>query len=139
MIGVRYADVDLDGYTETGDAALTLKVADQGYTSLIGNAGLEARTELDVGGLAVRPYATASIEREFDGDARTIRYALTAAPTIVNQWQLPARSDDIYGRITGGVNLSLTDAIALQLQASTSISQDEGNDASGFIGVRVGF
>jgi len=139
VLGVRYADVDVDGYTEQGDAALTLNVVEQGYTSLIGSAGLEARTELDVGGLAVRPYATASLEREFDGDARTIRYALTAAPTIVNQWQLPARSDDIYGRITAGLNLSLTDAIALQLQASTSISQDEGNDASGFVGVRVGF
>lgn len=139
VIGVRYADVDLDGYTEQGDAALTLNVVDQGYTSLIGHAGLEARTELDVGGLAVRPYASASIEREFDGDARTIRYALTAAPTIVNQWRLPARSDDIYGRITGGVNLSLTDAVTLQVQASTSISQDEGNDASGLLAVRVGF
>lgn len=139
VIGVRYADVDLDGYTEQGDAALTLNVVDQGYTSLIGSAGFEARTELDMGGLAVRPYASASIEREFDGDARTIRYALTAAPTIVNQWQLPARSDDIYGRITGGVNFTLTDTIALQLQASTSISQDEGNDASGFLAVRVGF
>ena len=137
VIGVRYADVDLDGYTEAGDPVLTLNVEEQDATSLIGSAGIELRGDMEVGGLAVRPYAQAAVEREFEGDARTVRYALTAAPGIVNQWNLPARSDDIYGRITGGVNLTLSGALSLQLQASTSISQDEGNDTSGFVALRL--
>ena len=139
VIGLRYADVDIDGYTEAGDAALRLNVSEQGFTSLTGHAGIEARGTLDMGGLAVRPYLAASIEREFDGDARQIRYALTAAPTIVNQWNLPARSDDIYGRLTGGANFTVSDAISLQVRASMSIGQDDGDDASGFAALRVAF
>ena len=137
VIGVRYADVDLDAFTEAGDPVLTLNVEDQEATSLVGSAGIELRGDLEVGGLAVRPYAQAAVEREFEGDARIVRYALTAAPGIVNQWNLPARSDDIYGRITGGVNLSLTGALSLQLQGSASISQNEGNDMAGFVALRL--
>jgi uncharacterized protein YhjY with autotransporter beta-barrel domain len=116
---------------------LTLNVQEQNATSLVGSAGIELRGDLEVGGLAVRPYAQAAVEREFEGDARTVRYALTAAPGIVNQWNLPARSDDIYGRITGGVNLTLSGALSLQLQGSASISQDEGNDMAGFVALRL--
>jgi outer membrane lipase/esterase len=139
VIGLRYADVDVDAYTEQGDAALTLNVAEQGDTSLTGHAGIEARGSLDMGGLAVRPYLSASVEQEFDGDARTIRYALTTAPGIVNQWALPGRSEDMYGRITAGANFTVTDAIALQVRATTSLGQDEGNEAAGFAALRVAF
>lgn len=45
----------------------------------------------------------------------------------------------MYGRITGGVNFTVTDAISLQVRASTSIGQDDGDDASGFAAVRVAF
>ena len=65
--------------------------------------------------------------------------ALTAAPGIVNQWNLPARSDEIYGRLTGGANFTVTDAINLQVRASMSLGQDDGNDASGFAALRVAF
>jgi uncharacterized protein YhjY with autotransporter beta-barrel domain len=137
VVGVHYADVDLDAYSEAGDPVLTLNVAEQGATSLVGSAGIELRGDMEVGGLAVRPYAIAALEREFEGDARTVRYALTAAPTIVNQWNLPARSDDIYGRITGGVDFTLTGALSLQVQGSTSISQNDGNDLAGFVALRL--
>lgn len=139
VIGLRYADVDIDAYTEQGDAALSLNVQEQGDTSLTGHAGVEARGALDMGGLAVRPYLSASIEQEFDGDARQIRYALTTAPGIVNQWNLPARSEDMYGRITAGANFTVTDAVTLQVRATTSLGQDEGNEASGFAALRVAF
>jgi outer membrane lipase/esterase len=137
VVGVRYAEADLDGYTEAGDPVLTLNVEDQDVTSLIGNAGIEARGDLDIGGLAVRPYASASIEREFEGDERTIRYALTAAPGIVNQWVIPERSDDIYGRITAGVNFELGSRLDLQLNGTTSVSRDGGNDMGGFLALRL--
>jgi outer membrane lipase/esterase len=137
IVGLRYTRVKLDGFTETGDPALTLNVQNQETDSLVGSAGIEARGTLAIGGAAVQPYVQAAIEREFGGDARTVRYALTAAPTIVNQWVLPDRPDDIYGRITAGANLEITGAISLQVNATTSIGQDLGNDVGGFLGLRV--
>ncbi|HWT11372.1 MAG TPA: autotransporter domain-containing protein [Allosphingosinicella sp.] len=137
VIGLRYAEADIDAYSEAGDAALTLNVQEQELRSLLGSAGIEARGTFDAGGLAVRPYAAAALEREFEGDARTIRYALTAAPGIVNQWVLPERSDDLYGRVTAGMNLDLGSSATLQLNASTSISRDDGNDIAGFLALRL--
>ncbi|HYI63547.1 MAG TPA: autotransporter domain-containing protein [Allosphingosinicella sp.] len=137
VIGLRYARVEMDGFTETGDPVLTLNVQDQKTDSLVGSAGLELRGDLEVGGLAVRPYAQAALEQEFAGDSRTVRYALTAAPTIVNQWVLPDRPDDLYGRVTGGVNFDLTGALSVQVNASTTLSNDLGDDVSGFLALRL--
>ena len=137
IVGLRYARVKLDGFTETGDPVLTLNVQDQETDSLAGSAGIEARGTLDFGGNAVQPYVQATVERELAGDGRTIRYALTAAPTIVNQWVLPDRSNDFYGRVTAGANFDIIDGISLQLNGTTSIGQDLGNDVAGFVGLRV--
>jgi hypothetical protein len=45
----------------------------------------------------------------------------------------------MYGRITGGVNFTVTDAITLQVRATTTLGEDEGNEASGFAALRVAF
>lgn len=137
VIGVRYANVDIDAFTEAGDPVLTLNVGEQDLDSLIGSAGIEARGGMEIGGLTVQPYASAAIEREFAGDGRTVLYAGTASPTIVNRWVLPARSDDIYGRITGGVNLNLGSSVSLQVNATSSIAQDEGDDFGGSLALRL--
>jgi outer membrane lipase/esterase len=139
VVGVRYARASIDAYTETGDPVLTLNVSDQEIDTLTGSAGIEGRADLDVGGLAVQPFLSAALERQFQGDASTVRYSLLAAPEIVNQWQLPGRSRDAYGRVSGGVNLSLGSAIAIQVAATTTLEQDEGNDMAGSVGVRIGF
>lgn len=104
---------------------------------LLGTAGLELRAELDIGGTQAQPYLQATLEQEFAGDGRTLRYALTAAPGIVNQWVLPARPDDLHGRISGGINLGLSHSISLQVNASAAIESDQGEDLSGFLALRV--
>ena len=137
VVGVRYAEADLDGFTEAGDPVLTLNVEDQELTSLVGNAGIELRGSLDVAGLAVRPYASAMVERQFEDDPRTIRYALTAAPGIVNQWVVPGWSDEMYGRLSGGVNFDLGRTISLQANATGTLGQDEGSELAGFVALRL--
>ena len=139
VLGMRYVRAELDAFTETGDPVLTLNVDDQEASSLTGSAGVELRGNLQSGDLSVQPYLTAAVEREFEGDARTIRYALTAAPEIVNSWTLPERSRDTYGRIGGGVSLSLGGGIALQVHGSATIGQDGGREAAGSAALKIGF
>jgi outer membrane autotransporter protein len=139
VLGVRYARAEIDAYTETGDPVLTLNVSDQSLDSLTGSAGLQARGTFEAGGLSVQPYASASLEKELQGDERSVRYALTAAPEIVNTFRLPERSRDAYGRLSGGVNLALGSALALQVQASSTLEREEGNELSGSIALRLGF
>jgi outer membrane lipase/esterase len=137
VIGLRYARVEMDGFTEAGDPVLTLNVEDQETDSLLGTAGIELRGDLAVGGLAVQPYGQVALEQEFAGDGRTVRYALTSAPTIVNQWVLPGRPDDLHGRVTGGVNVDLGGAFSLQLNGATTVGADQGEEVSGFLALRV--
>ena len=139
MIGLQYARTELDGYTETGDPVLTLTVGDQEAEALVGSAGLEARGAWDVGGLAVRPYAALTAERDFEGDGRIVRYAGTASPSIVNSFVLPDRGDDTYGRVTGGADIELVGSLSLQLTAATSFARKGGEDLFGMLGLKAGF
>ncbi|PSJ42870.1 autotransporter domain-containing protein [Allosphingosinicella deserti] len=139
VVGLQYAKAKIDAYSETGDAVLTLDVDDQNVKALVGSAGLEARGTLDAGGLAVHPFAALTAEKDFEGDGRTIRYAGTASPAIVNSFVLPNRSRDVYGRLAAGARLSLGEAASLAVEGSTSFSQDGSDDIAGFVGLTVGF
>jgi outer membrane lipase/esterase len=139
VAAIQYARTKIDGYTETGDPVLTLNVGDQSVKALLGSAGLELRGTLDTGGLAIRPYASIMAEKDLEGDGRSIRYAGTASPTIVNTFNLQDRSKQVYGRVTAGASLALGGAVSLQVQATASFNRDMGNDAGGFAGLKIGF
>jgi len=139
VAGLQYAKVEIDGYTETGDPVLTLNVGDQDVSALVGSAGLEARASLDAGGLAIAPYASLTAEKDLEGDGRAIRYAGTASPGIVNTFVLDDRSKELHGRLTAGANLALFGSASLQVQGSTSISREGGNDVSAFVALKLGF
>ena len=139
VIGVQYARAELDGYTERGDPVLTLTVSDQRASQTVGFAGVEADFRTEIGGLAVEPYVKLLAEKELDGSRRTIRYAGTASPGIVNSYDLEEADDDIYGRIDGGVSLDIARGIAVQLQATATLEHPERDEFSGFLGVKLGF
>jgi phospholipase/lecithinase/hemolysin/uncharacterized protein YhjY with autotransporter beta-barrel domain len=139
VVAIDYGEAEVDPYTETGDPVLTLNVERQKARTLLGRAGLELHAELDAGGLAVRPYFEAAAEKELEGNERTIRYAGTPSPTIVNRWVLPGRERDVHGRLTGGANLALGGAIALQVQGSATVSQKGGDEVGGFVALKLGF
>jgi outer membrane lipase/esterase len=139
VVGLQYARAKLDGYTETGDPVLTLNVEDQRASQLTGFAGLEAQFDVDVGGLAVAPYVKLLGEKELDGSVRAVRYAGTASPGIVNTFNLDQGEDDLYGRVEGGVSLSLGGAFSLEAQASATLEHPDHDEISGFVGLKVGF
>jgi len=139
VAAVNYARATIGGYTETGDAVLTLNVQRQRVKALTGSAGLELRGNAEVGGLGVRPYADVLIEKDFEGDGRIVRYAETAAPTIVNSFALANRTKRAYGRVTAGADVSLGGAVSLQVQGSGSFERRGGNDLGGSAALKIGF
>jgi len=139
VAAVNYARATIGGYTETGDPVLTLNVQRQRVKALTGSAGLELRGNAEVGGLAVRPYADVLVEKDFEGDGRIVRYAETAAPTIVNSFALANRTKRAYGRVTAGADLALGGAVSLQLQGSGSFERRGGNDLGGSAALKIGF
>jgi len=139
IVALDYARATVDGYTETGDEALTLNVAKQRYSALVGGAGLELRGDFEAGGAALRPFASAMIEKDLKGDERTLTFAQTSAPTIVNSFNLGERNTGMYTRFAGGASAAISQRIQLDVLASTTAGKDQGNEVSAQVGVRVGF
>ncbi|MCF2515842.1 autotransporter domain-containing protein [Sphingomonas sp. G124] len=139
VIGLDYAKAKVDSYTESGDPALTLNVDSLTYQSLRGSLGLEVRGDFAGNGVQFRPFAAAAVEKDFTGDERTIRFAQTSAPTIVNSFALEDASKKAYGRFSGGFSAAIFSNVNLDVAGSATIGKDQGNETSANVGVRIGF
>ncbi len=139
VAGIRYSKADLEAYTETGDQVLALNVQAQEDDRMIASLGLELNADIDMGGARVSPFLIARAEQELEDDPRTIRYALTAAPGIVNQWNVAGGGDDTYGRLAAGANFNITSGLSLQVTGGTTIDRPGGDDSSASVALRVGF
>lgn len=139
LVSLSYTRAKIDGFTESGDPALTLDVQRQKLSSLVGAAGIEAKAKLQSGGLGIAPYLNATLARQFEDGGTLVRFAGTYAPTIVNQVRVGDKGDDIYGQIEAGASFDLGTNVALQVQGLATIEQPGGNDYGGFAGVKVRF
>jgi phospholipase/lecithinase/hemolysin/uncharacterized protein YhjY with autotransporter beta-barrel domain len=139
VASLDYARAKIDGYNEEGDNALRLNVGAQRYSALVGGAGIELRGDLDAGGSSLRPFASAMLEKDLMGDARTVTFAQTATPTIVNRFSLGERDTGVYTRLSGGASAQLARNIQIDVAGSTTAGKDQGNEISIHGGVRVGF
>ena len=138
VISLDYARAKVDGYTEEGDDALSLNVDKQSYSSLRGSLGVEVRSDFDGGGVQLRPFASAAIEKDLDGDDRTFHFAQTSSPTIVNRWEVKG-SNDAYGRLSAGFSAAILEGISLNVAGSATVAQDEGHETSAHLGFRAAF
>ena len=139
VVALDYAKAKVDGYTEDGDPVLNLNVDSLSYSSMRGSLGVELRGDFAGGGVQLRPYASAAIEKDFTGDDRTIHFAQTSAPTIVNRFALEDGSKKAYGRIAGGFSAEILTNVSLDAGGSATIGKNQGEENSAQVGVRVGF
>ena len=126
VVALDYAKAEVDGYTESGDAALTLNVSDMNYSSLTGSLGIEARGDFAGGGVQLRPFAAAAIEKDFSGDGRTVHFAQTSAPTIVNSWAYDDRSKKAYARLSGGASAAILSECQPRCRGVIHLRQEAG-------------
>ena len=138
VVALDYARAKVDGYTESGDPALTLNVSSLKYSSLRGSAGLEVRGDFGGGGIQLRPYVAATAEKDFTGDARTVRFSQTASPTIVNSFAFDDASKRAYGRFSGGFSAAIFSAVSLDVAGSATVGKDQGEETSAHVGLRFG-
>ncbi len=139
VVAIDYAKAKVDGYTESGDPALTLNVDSVTAKSLTGGIGAEVRGDFDTGGASVRPYFSAMLEKELSDNDRVVRFAQTSAPGIVNNWALGDRSKRAYGRISGGGSAEILSSVTLNAVVSSTVGRKDGNDVSAQVGLNLGF
>lgn len=138
VAALDYARADVDGYTESGDSALTLNVESVSARSMTAGIGAELRGDFGGGGIQLRPFASAMIEADLLGDGRTVRFAQTSAPGIVNSWKLEDRSKDPYGRFAVGGSAEILTGASLDALMSTTVGKQEGDEVSAHVGLRLG-
>jgi outer membrane lipase/esterase len=134
IVAVDYARAKVDGYTESGDPALTLNVSGQHAKAFTGQAGIEVRGDL----AGLHPFVDLTAERNFTNNDRLITFAQTDAPGIVNSWAVPGRKQT-YGRLAGGASATLNSALSVDAFVSTTLSHKGGNVTGGNVGVKVRF
>jgi uncharacterized protein YhjY with autotransporter beta-barrel domain len=134
IVAVDYARAKVDGYTETGDPALTLNVSGQHAKAFTGQAGIEVRGEL----AGLHPFIDLTAEHNFTKDDRLITFDQTSAPGIVNSWAIPGRKQT-YGRLAGGASATLIGALSIDAFISTTLDRKGGQVTGGNLGVKVGF
>jgi outer membrane autotransporter protein len=134
ILAADYARARVEGYTETGDPALTLSVGGQSLKAFTGQAGVELRGEI----AGLRPYVDLVAEHDFSGDHRLISFAQTSAPGIVNHWGV-SRGKDTYGRLSGGASANLTSGVSLDAFVSTTLGRDAGQEVGGNLGLKARF
>ena len=139
VVGVDYARVRVDGYTEDGDSALTLNVGSARYNSLRGNVGAEIRGDFAGGGIQLRPYAALVAEKELSGGGRDVSFSQTSAPTIVNSFDFESVSRKVYGRGTIGASARIFSGIHLDAGVSSTAGRRQGNETSGHVGLKASF
>jgi len=139
VIAIDYAKAKVDSYTETGDAVLSLNVDSLSYKSLRGSVGMEVRGDFEGGGAQLRPFASAVIEKDFTGDERTVHFAQTSAPTIVNSFAFDDASKSAYGRIGLGFNAQILTSVSLDVAGSATVGKDQGEETSAQVGFRFAF
>ena len=134
IVAVDYARAKVDGYTESGDPALTLNVGSQSLKALTGQAGIEARGDL----VGLHPFVDLTAEHDFSGTDRLISFSQTSAPVIVNHWAA-TRDKETYGRVAGGASADLGGNISIDAYASTTLGHDHGEEMGGQLGVKARF
>jgi len=139
VIGLDYARGKVKGYTESGDGALTLNVGSLNYSSLRGDAGIELRGDLGSATAPFRPYASLLAEKDFKGDGRTVTYAQTSAPAIVNHFAFADASKKTYARGSAGLSAGIVGGVSLDAGVSMTFGKKQGNETSGQLGFNVGF
>ncbi|MEO7503730.1 MAG: autotransporter domain-containing protein [Sphingomicrobium sp.] len=139
IVALDYARAKVNGYTESGDAALTLNVDKIRYTGLRGNLGAELRGDFGGGGVQLRPYVSAVAEKDFKGDGRTFYFSQTSAPTIVNHYAVDDNSKKIYTRVTTGASAQIFSNVGLDVSLSGTFGKKNGDETSAHVGLNFGF
>lgn len=134
IVAVDYARAKVDGYTEAGDAALTLNVGSQTAKALVGQAGIEIRTELK----GFHPYIDLTAEHEFSRRGPSIVFSQTSAPVIVNTWDV-RNHRDTYARVSGGGSATITGGVSIDAAISSTLDRDAGQEVSAQLGLKARF
>jgi outer membrane lipase/esterase len=127
ILGARYSNTRINGYSEQGDPLLNQTVYSQTINSLIGRAGVGLRSPLSLGGVTLNSWANLTVDHEFGSDTRNITTALSDAPGLPITTTVDPVSKTFY-RLTGGLSAKLRDNLSINVGGAYSQASDNPNN-----------
>ena len=112
IVGLRYAKVKINGYTEQNGDILNLKVNPQQADSVLFNIGAQVTYSFRTNFGTISPYISANYERELSNNNRQIVTELVTQPGIPMRTNIAAESPDSVSLSTG-VQAQFTNNLAV--------------------------
>ena len=135
---VRYADVNIDSYTETGAGALNLDVDSQDARSLTGEAGGYLSYDLQVAGRPVVPYLSSSWVHEFKDNNRHIRASF--ADVGGTRFSVPNDEPDAdYVSVSVGATVLLNENLNVYADYTSLFGHSQLDSDTVRLGLRAAF
>ncbi len=136
---VRYANIRIDGFTESGGAAAALAVGNLDRESIRSNAGLRIGADFEVGGATVRPQLHGSWYHEFRDGVRIINANFTNPGLSTTSFGFsPTILDTDY--YSAGATVNIAGNGPLSMVADYNVQFDKDRQLHAFIvGARLAF
>lgn len=136
---IRYADMRIDGFSETGGSIAALNVGRQDYESLRSNLGLRIGADFEVMGATVRPQIRGGWYHEFEDDARVLNanFISPNLGTAQFPFNVTAFDDDYYN---AGASLDISGNGALSMVVDYQAQFDNDREIHSMtVGARLAF
>ena len=138
IAGLNYTNVDVKGYTETGDVLITMVVDGQKFDSLTGSVGAQFRCPFWFWTRPYTPFINVTAEHDFIGSGRTITTTQVTTPLLPVLTPIDSQGRT-YGKVAGGIATAITANTSVMVNAATTFARAGGNDFGINGGVRVSF
>jgi outer membrane lipase/esterase len=127
VAGIDIAQVDIGAYTESGDPAINLAVGGQHYDRNIANLGVAAQSAFSIGGIALQPQASLTVNDLFSGNGGEFTSSFTDEPLVplTTTYVATAR---YWGYFGAGLSASVSDRLSLAAKFETTFAKSDGNE-----------
>jgi uncharacterized protein YhjY with autotransporter beta-barrel domain len=136
--GAYYANLDIDGYTETGAGGWSFIVASRSIDSLKGQLGFEISGKVGMTWGRLTPFARVQVSHEFSDDGLFVTGAFSAAPATPFTVALPVLGDT-FGTAAVGLSAAVGDDVSLLARYQSDIARDGQTIDQVSLAARVGF
>ena len=125
-VGVRYINVDVDPYTETGGSIFNIAYGKQDVQSFVVALGGQASGRFKMGSVVMVPQLRVAYEAELDGNRTLVGQLLnnTANPAALSDSVL----DDDTLVIGGGVMAAFSDSLSLIVDFTSAVGIQGGSE-----------
>jgi outer membrane lipase/esterase len=135
---LRYARIDINGYTESGAVALNEAVDDQSFNSIVSQLGMQVSTSVDADGVIWRPTVHAAWDHQYAPNSRDVYSRLASLPQATIDTSLP-RTGQNWARLGLGLNVQAARWISVMGDIDGTAGRSDGQDVSGMLRVLCQF